>query len=210
MLDPNEALKALDTEVATLRSRLVDLEKAQPRRRLQRGALVGLVALAAGTAWAASGNCPNGLQYCFVANSPATAAEVNYNFSQLREMSPESWASQPGGGSIQSTQGLSTVTSVAVPAGSYVVAAKLYGIASPTAGAHSLLCSITSTLGGPSLDFTNSGSGPSEYNNLSLLATTTLTGAGTIYLSCRSGPDPVGAYSLYGVSLVATRVAVLH
>ena len=29
-------------------------------------------------------------------------------------------------------------------------------------------------------------------------------------LSCRSGPDPVGAYSLYGVSLVATRVAALH
>ena len=211
MNDSNErrALEALDADVAVLRARLDDLEKAQPKPRLGRwAALVGVVALAGGTAWSASGNCPNGMQYCFTADAPALAQEVNYNFSQLREQG-SAWVSRPPS-SIQSTQMRSVVTSVAVPAGSYVVSAKLYGVSSTTAGTHNLLCNLFSSAATANLDFTNSSTGPNSYSNLSLLGTTTLAAPATISLECQAGPDPVGAYTLYGVSLVATAVAELR
>lgn len=198
-----------DSELAVLRARLADLEKAQDRRRLGSWALlVGVVALAGGTAWSASGNCPNGMQYCFTADAPALAAEVNYNFSQLRDLG-SAWVSHPAN-SIPTTQMRSVVTSVSVPAGSYVVSAKLYGFSSPTAGNHNLLCSILSSAGTTSLDFTNSGTTPSSYSNMSLLGSTTLAAPGTISLECSSGPDATGAYQLYGVTLVATAVAELR
>lgn len=44
-----------------------------------------LGALAVSTAVAADGTCPNGLPFCFSADQPAVAAEVNNNFAQLRE-----------------------------------------------------------------------------------------------------------------------------
>ncbi len=211
MSDSNEtrALEALDADVAVLRARLADLEKAQPRRRLGRwAALVGIVALAGGTAWSASGNCPNGMQYCFTADAPALASEVNYNFSQLRDLG-SAWVSRPLN-SIPTTQTRSVVTSVSVPAGSYVVSAKLYGVASATAGTHNMLCNLFSSAGTSNLDFTNSSAAPSSYSNLSLLGSTTLAAPGTLTLECQAGPDVTGAYTLYGVSLVATPVAELR
>lgn len=44
-----------------------------------------VIGITAGTALAANGNCPNGLPFCFVANNPANATEVNHNFMQLKE-----------------------------------------------------------------------------------------------------------------------------
>lgn len=198
-----------ETELAVLRARLTELEKAQDRRRLGGwAALVGVVALAGGTAWSASGNCPNGMQYCFTADAPALASEVNYNFSQLRDLG-SAWVSRPAN-SIPTTQMRSVVTSVSVPAGSYVVSAKLYGISSSTAGSHNMLCNLISSAGAGNLDFTNSFSAPNTYSNLSLLGSTTLAAPGTLSLECAAGPDPTGAYTLYGVSLVATAVAELR
>lgn len=198
-----------DSEVAVLRARLTELERAQQRRRLGSwAALVGLVALAGGTAWSASGNCPNGMQYCFTADAPALASEVNYNFSQLRDLG-SAWVSHPAN-SIPTTQTRSVVTSVSVPAGSYVVSAKLYGFSSSTAGNHNMLCSLLSSAAAGNLDFTNSGSAPNSYSNLSLLGTTTLAAPGTLSLECQAGPDVTGAYTLYGVTLVATPVAELR
>lgn len=198
-----------ETELAVLRARLTDLEKAQNRRRLGGwAALVSVVALAGGTAWSASGNCPNGMQYCFTADAPALASEVNYNFSQLRDLG-SAWVSHPAN-SMPTTQMRSVVTSVSVPAGSYVVSAKLYGVSSPTAGNHNMLCNLFSSAAAGSLDFTNSFAAPSSYSNLSLLGSTTLASPGTISLECQAGPDVTGAYQLYGITLVATAVAELR
>lgn len=198
-----------ETELAVLRARLTELEKAQDRRRLGGwAALVGVVALAGGTAWSASGNCPNGMQYCFTADAPALASEVNYNFSQLRDLG-SAWVSRPAN-SIPTTQMRSVVTSVSVPAGSYVVSAKLYGISSSTAGSHNMLCNLISSAGAGNLDFTNSFSAPNTYSNLSLLGSATLAAPGTLSLECQAGPDVTGAYTLYGVTLVATPVAELR
>ena len=38
-----------------------------------------------GTALAANGNCPNPYPFCFAPDSPAQAAQVNHNFSQILE-----------------------------------------------------------------------------------------------------------------------------
>lgn len=49
--------------------------------------LVGVVVclLVVGRALAADGSCPNGLPFCFAADTPAQAAQVNQNFAQLKE-----------------------------------------------------------------------------------------------------------------------------
>lgn len=48
--------------------------------------LIAVVAcLGIGTAWAADGTCPNGLPFCFEADQPARASDVNHNFAQLKE-----------------------------------------------------------------------------------------------------------------------------
>lgn len=75
-------------ELEALRQRVTELENERTRQRARRGPamLLALVAAAAiGTAWAADGSCPNGLPFCFAANSPARADEVNHNFAYLRE-----------------------------------------------------------------------------------------------------------------------------
>ena len=40
---------------------------------------------AAGGVFAANGNCPNGLPFCFAVDTPAQASQVNHNFMQLKE-----------------------------------------------------------------------------------------------------------------------------
>ena len=93
---PGDDLTQLRAELETLRARTTELERErdwalQQRRLLQKRFLatlagVGLVGvLGSGVAIAANGNCPNGLPYCFVADSPAHASEVNHNFAQLKE-----------------------------------------------------------------------------------------------------------------------------
>lgn len=105
---------------------------------------------------------------------------------------------------------LSTVTSVSVPAGSYVVSAKLYGIADSTTGNHGLLCNLMS--GADQLDFTNSNGEPNSYNNLSLAGSITLASPGMLLLTCQSstgGAAAAAPYRLYGISLTAISVGTL-
>lgn len=80
-------------ELEALRLRVTELEKKQAappartwrRRSLLGFSLAGLLAVGVGTAFAASGACPNGYPFCFAPNTPATAAEVNHNFAQIKE-----------------------------------------------------------------------------------------------------------------------------
>lgn len=78
--------------VDDMQKRMVELERqlAQQQKRVrQRRALMlslGIgAALTATVAVAASGNCPNAMPYCFSADTPAIASEINMNFAQLKE-----------------------------------------------------------------------------------------------------------------------------
>ncbi len=76
-------------ELEALRTRVFELEATQRARRRtwRRAAMGSVVVLAAsvGTALAANGNCPNGFPFCFAADQPAVASQVNHNFSQVLE-----------------------------------------------------------------------------------------------------------------------------
>ena len=73
-------LSQLEEELRTLK------RERQTRRKL---ALVAVSAaglmVTIGTAFAATGSCPNGMPFCFSPNQPAAASEVNQNFAQLKE-----------------------------------------------------------------------------------------------------------------------------
>lgn len=78
----------LSHELEQLRTRLAEVEREQReqrRRRWRLGGFAALAAIIAGTAYAANGNCPNGMPVCFAANTPAKAADVNLDFAQLKE-----------------------------------------------------------------------------------------------------------------------------
>ncbi|MDP3503657.1 MAG: hypothetical protein Q8S33_25200 [Myxococcales bacterium] len=80
--DPAE----LASQLNTLRERVARLEAEKTARRSKRSVIVAaVIVVATGTALAADGNCPNGLPFCFAPDAPAEAAQVNHNFSQLRE-----------------------------------------------------------------------------------------------------------------------------
>lgn len=85
MSNPPSELEALRERLAAVERTLVEKDRRSKRlRRLARwGAVV--VLFAAGGVFAANGNCPNGLPFCFAANSPALAGSVNHNFAQLKE-----------------------------------------------------------------------------------------------------------------------------
>lgn len=84
----NESPNDLASQLLDLRARLATLEaeRARLRRGLKYAGTVGLLAVFLGTvASAADGACPNGLPFCFAADTPALASEVNTNFAQLKE-----------------------------------------------------------------------------------------------------------------------------
>ncbi len=62
-----------------------ELREGRRRRRRALVAVALLVGIAAPLSWAADGNCPNGLPFCFAADAPARASDVNHNFAQLKE-----------------------------------------------------------------------------------------------------------------------------
>jgi hypothetical protein len=123
---------------------------------------------------------------------------------------PTAYVSHLSGG-VDTTELQSVLTSVSVPAGSYVVSAKLYGLASGlTMGSHSILCSLKSGL--DQFDYTHLTSNEAEYRNLSLAGSVTLATAGTLDLTCSAtAPDSstVAAYTLYGITLTAITVGAL-
>lgn len=79
---------ALTAQLDTLRDRVARLEAEKASRTVKRKwviVIATLVVVATGSALAADGNCPNALPFCFAPDSPAQAAQVNHNFSQLQE-----------------------------------------------------------------------------------------------------------------------------
>lgn len=91
---PLSPVEQLEQQLAALQKRVAQLEAQNQRRTLfarisQRPvaalAFAAVVALSGTVAFAASGNCPNGMPYCFSANTPAVASEINMNFAQLKE-----------------------------------------------------------------------------------------------------------------------------
>ena len=87
----SEMNESTERDLKELRARLELLESAV-RRRPSRGprfaaaaVLVAIVVGVAGVVSAANGNCPNGMPFCFSPDTPAEAAQVNHNFSQLKE-----------------------------------------------------------------------------------------------------------------------------
>ena len=110
------------------------------------------------------------------------------------------------GGGIDSAATDTEVTSVNVPAGSYVVTAKLYGLRQP--GTSGLLCSLSN--GVDQLDFTNSGSNTlanEPYIQLPLEGFVTVAAPATLRLSC-SGNGAV--ITMFGITLTALKVGALH
>lgn len=81
--DPNAPVS--NAEFAALKERLARLEAREARRRRVLFGLLAFGAVMAPIALAADGNCPNGYPFCFVADSPAQASQVNHNFSQVKE-----------------------------------------------------------------------------------------------------------------------------
>ncbi len=87
----SEMNDSTERELQSLRARLEILESAvrqRPSRRPRFAAAAVLVAIVVGVAGvvsAANGNCPNGMPFCFSPDTPAEAAQVNHNFSQLKE-----------------------------------------------------------------------------------------------------------------------------
>jgi hypothetical protein len=114
----------------------------------------------------------------------------------------------PGG--VDTTEADTTLASVSVPAGSYMVSAKLYGLASSTiASEHNILCSLMN--GTSQLDFTHLTSPKGEYRNLSLEGSVTLSSAGTVTLTCSAqalDSSTVAAYRLFGITLSAITVTL--
>jgi hypothetical protein len=122
---------------------------------------------------------------------------------------PDAYVSNLGGG-IDSTELDTALTSLAVPAGSYVVTAKLYGISAAQAGDYSILCSLMAD-GTTQLDFTHLTNLAGTYSNLSLQGSFTFVAPGTLALTCSAtGPVSPVAYRIFGVSLAATKVGTLH
>lgn len=200
-------------ELAELRMRLAALERTQRdadlqsrrRRNVWAAGALGLALTAGTAAMAAPGDCPNGMPFCFSADAPALAAQVNENFAHLRGLNA-AWVSRPTNSIPLNPGPRIVVTSVTVPAGSYVVAAKLYGVTSSTV---SLLCVLarTETSGGTTtnLDVTNAQP-TNNYVTAPLLGSATLAAGGTLSVECQTAV----AYTLYGVSLVATPVSTLN
>lgn len=92
MTTPRDDVSALSAQVQALQAQTqalsATLAEVQRRARRRDRALlvVGLLTgLTATVAVAADGNCPNGLQFCFAADTAARASDVNHNFSLLKE-----------------------------------------------------------------------------------------------------------------------------
>jgi hypothetical protein len=120
----------------------------------------------------------------------------------------EAYVSHISGG-VDTTELDTTLAQVTVPAGSYLVSAKLYGFASDLGLDYSILCNLRS--GTDQLDFTHLTSAANEYRNLSLEGSVTLASAGTLELTCSgtaSDSATVPAYRLFGITLTATNVTL--
>ena len=125
---------------------------------------------------------------------------------------PAAYASHLDGG-VDSTEADTVVTSVSVPAGSYLVSAKLYGLTSAgaTTNDHDVLCSLVN--GTTELDFTHLSAPGDEYRLLTMSGSVTLAAAGTLDLNCFAtalDSATVAAFRMYSITLTAITVGSLN
>lgn len=81
-----EQLHRLQTRFEALEAeRLAERRTRVRQQRWLAAAVVSATVLGATFSFAANGNCPNGLPFCFGADTPAEASQVNHNFAQLKE-----------------------------------------------------------------------------------------------------------------------------
>lgn len=105
----------------------------------------GLVVAFIGTvASAANGGCPNGMPFCFTADSPALATEVNHNFSQLKEWL-ENKAGATSSTALNAANG-ATIGNGATITPSLNVSTSTPAIAAPSSTGRALFVTGTTTL----------------------------------------------------------------
>lgn len=110
--------------------------------------------------------------------------------------------------SVSPTATTVDVMSLSLPAGSYVIQAKLYGVAAgDDPGRKNLLCSLVTDE--TQLDYNNSTADSGDYANSTLLGTIELAAPDDVVVQCRSD-FASGTFSLYGYSMVATQVGALN
>lgn len=124
-VDVSSQLQALRARVEQLEAdRRATLARARALRRRAAVALAATLALAGPVALAASGSCPNGLPFCFAADAPAQAEQVNHNFAQLKE-----WTEQKVGavGSAEVRIQTGPTSNVALASGKSLVVTGSWG-----------------------------------------------------------------------------------
>jgi hypothetical protein len=107
------------------------------------------------------------------------------------------------GGGVDTANGAKTITSFVVPAGTYVVTGKLYGLADGTAGEHRLLCNVKG--GADFIDTTDVTSLADEYRHVTMQGVITVAAPTTISLTCSTDAQVNPQFSLYSISLIALR-----
>lgn len=171
-------------DLEALQARLTLLEDRERVRQarsqqLRRAALaVGVLgAFAGGVAWGANGNCPNGLPFCFSEDTPAVAAQVNHNFSQVKE-----WLEQKVG-----TVGTANVTTTGSLSSASLTTGVLSASSVTSTGAVSCPSVTTSTLSASGAVTVSGGltSGPHVVNG-------DLTSSANVW---GAGPSRVGPFN---------------
>lgn len=96
-MDSNDPQIAAELEA--LRARVSQLEQERRPRRFGPAVLLAAVTVATiGVTWAANGDCRAGMPWCFAANSPAMASQVNDNFTFLHDALTKKTGGLDGGG----------------------------------------------------------------------------------------------------------------
>jgi hypothetical protein len=191
------------------------METAMHRSRVTFSNVVALLALlmaVGGTSYAAARLAANSVGTRELKNAAVTKAKVRagsldatrfHNGSAI-----DAYVGQPTG----TTEGtaMTAISTVHVPAGRYVITAKLYAI-SHSGLPRTLTCGIWA--GGASID-TMVATSTTDLAHLALplQGVATLSAAGSVELQCLvSGSGATGGeYELWYPKLAATRVAVLH
>jgi hypothetical protein len=115
---------------------------------------------------------------------------------------PQVWAAAVEHVSLAAQTTEQTIASVTVPAGRYLLSAKLYTISSGPP--YTALCSLAA--GATTIDFTDLQP-TGQYGTLSLLGTATVTGRTAMTVKCN---DVGKVLDVWQTKLIATKVAAIH
>lgn len=208
----------LAQELAEVRSRLATLEaeRTASRRRVRwLGGATVLAALVGTAASAAGGGCPNGLPFCFTADAPAVASEVNTNFAQLKEWLEAKVGTVATPVKITTGATVSSITPPVQASRALFVSANTTGNTEPivdfrhdnlTQGVGIGWSSIVATGTTPNQDLFFQAKGTGQ------VVSTSLLNVGAALTSCSVGPCycPAGQYPLSWVGTCANAGAAVY